>query len=161
MLMGRNTTTVVSVDAATDEVTIRAPSMAASRKVKLRSRLWKQLSRTTIELSTIIPTPMTRPPNETILKENPKAFIRISVVNTETGIELPTIREAFQSPKKINSTIIQRMIAEISVLITLLTELRILSLVSLITDNSTPILRALICSIVLTTASVTSMVPAL
>ena len=152
---------VVIVEAMIELVTNFAPSSAASRWVSWRSCRWKQLSSTTIELSTIMPTPMMSPPRETTLKEKPIMFIRMRVVSTETGIELPTMREARQSRKKRKSTIMQRMTAPISVWMTVLIEARICSLESLMTDISTPMLLSLILFIVSMTARETSTVPAL
>ena len=54
----------------------------------------KQLSSTTMELSTIIPTPRTRPLIVIIFNEYPKLVRRISDIRMEVGIELPTIRDA-------------------------------------------------------------------
>ena len=42
---------------------------------------------------TIMPTPMTIPPSETTLSENPISFIRMTVTSREIGIELPTISD--------------------------------------------------------------------
>ena len=62
---------------------------------------------TTIELSTIMPTPMTRPPSDRTLKEKPMKLMAIRVTSSEMGIDEPTIKEARQSPKKMKSTIIE------------------------------------------------------
>ena len=55
MAMGTYTTTVVMVEASTEAPTSPAPRKAASRKGSFSSRIRKQLSSTTMELSTIMP----------------------------------------------------------------------------------------------------------
>ena len=108
-----------------------------------------------------MPTPITKPPKESIFKENPNACIKIKASNTETGMELPTMIEAFQSPKKINKTIMERIIPIPNVVNTVLTEAKILSLESNTTSKWMPFPERLICSAVLTAARVTSTVEAL
>lgn len=98
--MGRKTTTVVRVEAVTALATIPAPSSAASLKVRCSSRFLKQLSSTTIALSTIMPTPMVSPPRESMLKVMPEKDMMIRVTSTEVGIEVPTISDALMSPRK-------------------------------------------------------------
>ena len=46
---------------------------------------------------------------------NPAAPIIVSAISTDTGMELPTIREAFTFPKNTKSTIIERITAMIKV----------------------------------------------
>ena len=108
---GRYTTMVVMVPATMDAVTSFVPSTAASNRVLSLALLRKQLSSTTMELSTIIPTPMTRLAIVMIFNENPAKRIIINAVSTETGMELATIREAFQSPKNRNRITIEMIIA--------------------------------------------------
>ena len=60
----------------------------------------KQLSKTTMELSTIMPTPRTRALIVMTFKVKPTLVIRIMDTRMEVGIELPTIRDALISPKK-------------------------------------------------------------
>ena len=55
MAMGTYTTTVVMVEAITEAPTSPAPRRAASRKGSFSSRIRKQLSSITMELSTIMP----------------------------------------------------------------------------------------------------------
>ena len=94
------------------------------------SRARKQLSSTTMELSTIIPTPRTRPLMVITFKENPKRVMRIRVIRMEVGMELPTIREALKSPKNRNRTTIDKTIPRISVCPTDQMDSTILSLAS-------------------------------
>ena len=47
---------------------------------------------------------ITREPIVTIFMEYPIILIRIRVARMDTGMELPTIRLALKSPKKINRT---------------------------------------------------------
>ena len=88
----------------TELLTKSAPSMAAS--AKLRSSFWerKQLSSTTIELSTIMPIPTTSPPSDMMFMVIPVADMITSVAKTESGIEAATISAARQSPRKRKST---------------------------------------------------------
>ena len=104
VVSGINTTQVVRVDPRTDMATSPEPSRAAfaySTKPfsSILSIARKQLSRTTIELSTIMPTPRTRALIVMTFKENPTRVIRIRDTRMEVGIELPTIRDALISPK--------------------------------------------------------------
>ena len=82
---------------------ILVPSRAASLKevapFPIFSFALKQLSRTLIELSTIIPTPRTRLPRVITFREKPMALINMRAARMEIGMEVPTIRDAFTSPK--------------------------------------------------------------
>ena len=106
MAMGRKTTTVVAVEAITALVTSSAPLMTRSRKeVPSRFRVdLKQLSITTMELSTSIPMPITRPPRDIMLMVIPIKAMIIRAVSTERGMEMATMAEAFHSPKKSQRT---------------------------------------------------------
>ena len=119
VVSGINTTQVVRVDPRTDMATSPEPSRAAfaySTKPfsSILSIARKQLSRTTIELSTIMPTPRTRALIVMTFKENPTRVIRIRDTRMEVGIELPTIRDALKSPKNR-----KMMIMEITTAITM------------------------------------------
>ena len=57
-----------------------------------------------MEESTIIPTPRLRPPMDMTFIPKPAAPIIVSAISTDTGMELPTIREAFTFPKNAKST---------------------------------------------------------
>ncbi|KAF5033961.1 hypothetical protein DSECCO2_601170 [anaerobic digester metagenome] len=107
--MGKNTTMVVAVEAMTEPVTRLAPAATLSLKLRSSVRARKQLSITTIELSTIIPMPTTRPPNDIMLMVMSKADIMTSAAMTEIGIDRPTMSEARHSPKKKNSTTTETM----------------------------------------------------
>ena len=74
----------------------------------------KQLSRTTIELSTIMPTPRVSALSVITFMVSPMAFMTIRDTRMETGMELPTIRDARISPKKS-----QMMIMEMTTAITM------------------------------------------
>ena len=74
----------------------------------------KQLSSTTMELSTIMPTPRTRPLMVMMFSVNPARVITIRDIRMEVGIELPTIRDALKSPKNR-----KMMIMEITTAITM------------------------------------------
>ncbi len=84
------------------------PSSAASLKSGFLSFNRKQLSKTTMEESTIMPIAITREPIVTTLSEKPAKLIKINVASSEIGMELPTIRLALKSPKKIKSTSIEK-----------------------------------------------------
>ena len=72
----------------------------------------KQLSSTTIELSTIIPTPSVNAESVIILREYPITLIMIRAARIDVGIELPTIREALISPKNRKMITMDMMIAK-------------------------------------------------
>ena len=96
---GRKTTQVVTVDPRMDWSTMLVPDREAlaypSRPLSSSvSMALKQLSSTTMELSTIMPTPSTRPLMVMIFREKPALVIRISDTSMEVGMELPTIRDA-------------------------------------------------------------------
>ena len=74
-----------------DREALAYPSRPLSSSV---SMALKQLSSTTMELSTIMPTPSTRPLMVMIFREKPALVIRISDTSMEVGMELPTIRDA-------------------------------------------------------------------
>ena len=156
---GRNTTQVVSVPPRMEAATSPVPSSAASkyaRKPLLFVDL-KQLSSTTIELSTIIPTPKTRELKVMTFNEKPINAIRINDARIDTGIELPTIRDAFKSPKNKKMMTMDMITAMISVSATLFKELLISSLLSWTTTISRLGLSAFRFLMVLVTALVTSM----
>ena len=118
---GMNTTHVVAVPPRTEAPTTLAPSRASfiySTRPALFSDAavaLKQLSSTTIELSTIIPTPSVRALMVITLRENPIRSISINAARIETGMELPTIRDALISPKKSHMIIIEITTAMIKV----------------------------------------------
>ena len=135
---GINTTQVVIVPPMIDSRTIPLPSKAAleySRKpTPFVER--KQLSNTTMELSTIIPTPSTRELKVITFRENPAALMATSAVRMEIGMEVPTIREAFRSPKNNQIMIMETATAITMVFITELKDDLIISLLSSTTTIS-------------------------
>ena len=135
---GINTTQVVTVPPKIDWMTLPVPSSAASIYSRKPCPLWerKQLSRTTMELSTIIPTPRTRLPMVTTFNENPMTDIRISAARMDTGIELPTIRDALISPKNRKMMIMEIITAMTMVVVTDFNADVIWSLVSFTTMTS-------------------------
>ncbi len=159
VLSGRYTTTVVIVDAMIDAVTNPVPFSADSWYSPVSSFSRKQLSNTTIELSTIIPIAMTNAPKVTTLNVNPSIFMPIIVANREMGIELPTIRLALKSPKKINSTNMDKMTPNTSVSATEDNEEIIASLALYVTSITTVSLLACSLSNIFSTDLVTSTVP--
>ena len=118
---------MVIVEATIEPATPLVPISAASRKPGFLSFARKQLSSTTLELSTIIPMAITSAPSVMIFSEKPATAMTITVTSREMGMALPTIRLAFPSPKKINSTSIDRITPMSSVLPTDFTARRIIS----------------------------------
>ncbi len=68
---GKNTATVVSVDAITAIETSRAPFIAASTMLMPCSRMRAMFSSTTIESSTTMPVASARPPSDITLRLTP------------------------------------------------------------------------------------------
>ena len=68
-----------------------------------------------MELSTIMPTPRVRALMVMTFNVKPMRFIRISAASMDTGIELPTIRDAFMSPKNSHMTAMDITTARIRV----------------------------------------------
>ena len=129
---GRKTTQVVMVEPRTDSPTVFTESRAAvclvfKPAVEYFSMDLKQASSTTMELSTIIPTPRTSEDMVTMLREYPIAHMATRAVSMEIGIEVPTIRDAFRSPKNSIMMIMEMMMAMIMVSNTDVRELKILS----------------------------------
>ena len=93
----------------------------------------KQLSSTTVELSTIIPTPSTRALRVITFRLKPISCINIRDARIDTGMELPTISEAFRSPKNNQIMTMDIMMARIMVSITELSDDMMESLSSLTT----------------------------
>ncbi len=83
---GKNTATVVSVDATTAMATMDEPFAAASMGLSPASRRWKMLSSTTIESSTSMPTPSASPPSDMRLSESPMRYMTMNVAMTEIGM---------------------------------------------------------------------------
>ena len=124
MARGRNTTQVVSVEPMTDWYTTPVPLSAAfENSLKpVSSVALKQLSSTTVELSTIIPTPNTRALRVMTFRLKPMSCMSIREARIDTGMELPTISEAFRSPKNSHMMTMEMITAIIMVSITELRE---------------------------------------
>ncbi len=135
---GRNTTQVVTVPPMMDCRTVSLPFNAASVYSRNPTPLVerKQLSSTTMELSTIIPTPRTRLLRVITFRENPRALMEIRAARMEMGMEVPTIREAFRSPKNRKMITMDTRMAMTMVCITEFREDLIMSLLSLTTTIS-------------------------
>ena len=86
--IGRNTQTVVSVEAMIAPPTCLAPSMAASLAEAPSSFLMRYIfSITTIELSTSIPTPSASPDKEMMFRVTPEKYMATSAVMILIGME--------------------------------------------------------------------------
>ncbi len=97
---GRNTATVVSVDAVTAMPTSLAPSRAADSTFLPLSRCRAMFSRTTIELSRSMPIPRAIPPSDMIFSVRLVPYIRLKVAMTETGIDSEMMIVAHRSRRK-------------------------------------------------------------
>ena len=120
MASGRNTTQVVSVEPITDWYTTPVPFRAALENSRnpVSSVALKQLSSTTVELSTIIPTPSTRALRVITLRLKPMSCISMRDDRMDTGMELPTIIDAFRSPKNSQMMTMEMIMASTIVSIT-------------------------------------------
>ena len=87
--MGKNTATVVKVDAVTALATSDAPVRAALYRSFPSSRCRWIDSSTTMELSTSIPIPRASPPSEMMLRVISKENMRKKVMITEMGMASP------------------------------------------------------------------------
>ncbi len=99
--IGKNTAIVVSVAATTALATSVVPFRAAARMLSPCSFLRTMFSRTTIELSTSMPTASAMPPSDMILSETSLTYISRNVPITDTGIAMPVIvvaRESRRNP---------------------------------------------------------------
>ena len=99
--IGKKTAIVVNVAASTAPATSPVPAFAASAMPRPCSRLRTTFSRTTIELSTSIPTASAIPPSDMMLSEMLFVYMSRNVPITETGIAMPTIvvaRASFKNP---------------------------------------------------------------
>ncbi len=89
---GTNTTMFVRVEAVTAVVTSPAPRIAASRGAMPESCFLKITSRTTMELSTNIPTPRVRPARDMMFMSIRAKSIREKVAITDTGMAREMMR---------------------------------------------------------------------
>ncbi len=103
--MGKNTATVVRVEATTALDTSRVPRSAASLIPSPSTRQRKMLSSTTMELSTSMPMPRASPPSDMMLSVMPPMNIGTKVATTEIGMATPMISVVRSSWRKRNSTI--------------------------------------------------------
>ena len=95
--MGRNTATVVRVEAITGPATSTVPATAASRA---SSPPWRRrwiASSTTMESSSSMPTPSASPPSDMMFRESPICCITKKVAITETGMAIATTAVARRS----------------------------------------------------------------
>ena len=89
--IGKNTAIVVNVAATTAEPTSAVPFCADSTMPSPCSFLRTMFSRTTIELSTSMPTASAMPPSDMMFSEMSLVYISRNVPMTDTGIAMPTI----------------------------------------------------------------------
>ena len=104
--MGRNTQTVVSVEARIAPATSPAPLIAASFAEHPSLRILKIFSITTMELSTSIPTPSARPDSEITFSVTPLKYMHTIAVIKLTGMEQATTavgRQSFRNTIRIRT----------------------------------------------------------
>ena len=90
--IGKNTATVVSVEATTGIATSLVPRTIDRNGSSPSSRHRNTLSKTTMALSTRLPTPSASPPSEMMLSVIPERCIGANVARIEIGIVRPMIR---------------------------------------------------------------------
>ena len=103
-IMGKNTTTVVRVDAVMALETSVAPATAASFSLVPSSLCREIFSRTTMALSTSIPTPRARPPRLIMFIESFPMYMKVKTAIIEMGMLKVTIVELFTFRRKNRST---------------------------------------------------------
>ena len=102
--IGRNTQTVVNVEAIIAPATCFAPSIAAVlESTPSSTRIRKIFSITTIELSTSIPIPNANPDKEIIFNVIPEKYINTNAPTTLIGIEQAIIKVGLILRKNNNS----------------------------------------------------------
>ena len=102
--IGKNTTTVVSVDAIMAFATSLAPVIDASFSSFPSSLCLDMFSSTTIALSTSMPTPSASPPRLIIFIESLPIYIKVNTAIIDIGILTVTMIELLTFLKKSNST---------------------------------------------------------
>ena len=104
MVRGRNTHSMVSVEAITEIPTSAVPCTAASLGFSPRSRCEVTFSRTTMASSTTMPIAMDRALIDMILSELPVAKRYSSEASRAMGILSTTMSVPFKRPRKRNTT---------------------------------------------------------
>ncbi len=99
---GTKTASVVRVEARTEEVTSFVPSMQASARLRPSAEKRQMFSRTTMELSTIMPTPMAMPPRDIMFSVRSKARISTNTVRMQMGMDTAIVSVA--PPRRRNSS---------------------------------------------------------
>ncbi len=102
--MGRNTATVVRVEATTAPPTSAVPLMAAAYRDCPICFLRKIDSSTTIELSTSMPMPRVNPPSDMMFSEMSSLYMATKVATTEMGMLVAMIRVLRRSRRNSSST---------------------------------------------------------
>ena len=98
--IGKNTATVVSVEAITAPLTSRVPRTAAVTMSSPSSRQRKMDSSTTIEQSTSMPTPSASPPSDMMLSETPIRLSGAKVINSDIGMLTPMMAVVLRSAEE-------------------------------------------------------------
>ncbi len=98
--IGKNTAIVVRVEATTADATSVVPSLADWITLRPCSLFRTMFSRTTIELSTSIPTARAMPPNDMMFNDMSFMYIKRNVPMTDTGIAIATVAVARESRRK-------------------------------------------------------------
>ena len=107
--IGRNTHTVVRVDAVIAPATCFAPETAACTFEYPRFLKRYVFSITTMELSTSIPTPKARPESDITLSVTLLKYISVTANSKLIGIEQAIIAVGFMSLRNTSKTIIAKI----------------------------------------------------
>jgi len=99
---GRNTATVVSVDAVTAMLTSFVPRYTASASSSPDRLCRSMASSTTMELSTSMPIPRAIPPSDMMFSVRSVWYIRANVAMIEMGMDRPIISVLRTSLRKRN-----------------------------------------------------------
>ncbi len=116
--MGKNTQTVVKVEAMIAPATSFAPSMEASRILFPSLRIRYIFSITTIELSTSIPTPRAKPEREMMFSVIPLKYMHTTAVTRLIGMEKAITRVGRKSFRNTINMKIARTAPKSTLLIT-------------------------------------------
>ena len=104
---GTKTAMCVRIEARIAVQTSSAPSTAACMRGFFSSSMCRNVfSSTTIDASTIMPTPSARPPNVIVFNVNPEKYRRANVPTIEIGIDVQmiTVDRRFRRKRKMMAT---------------------------------------------------------
>ena len=134
---GKNTASIVSVDATTDTATSFVPCTAALLGLEPRSMCVVTFSSTTMASSTTLPIAILKQDNEIVLSEPSVIRRYMNDAISENGIVIPMMTVALQRPRNMNTTSITNSKAYAIVSPSVATVCLMLSDVSTIIPSST------------------------